>query len=45
MKRIEIVWSTGEKSELEGPFATGARYRVTRPATGALHAAKDEPAH
>ncbi|MDH3685433.1 MAG: FG-GAP-like repeat-containing protein [Myxococcales bacterium] len=42
--RVEIHWSTGEKSELEGPFATGARYRVTRPATGALHAAKGEPA-
>ncbi len=28
--RIEIRWSTGEQTELRGPFPVGARYRITR---------------
>jgi uncharacterized membrane protein YraQ (UPF0718 family) len=36
--RVEILWSTGEKSELEGPFSAGALYRITRPTPGALRA-------
>ena len=28
--RIEVLWSTGERSVLEGPFAADARYRVER---------------
>jgi len=27
---IEILWSTGERSVLQGPFAAGAHYVVTR---------------
>lgn len=32
VERIEITWSTGERSELHGDFAAGARYRITRQA-------------
>ena len=28
--RIEVNWSTGEKSLLTGPFEAGYRYRITR---------------
>lgn len=28
--RLDIRWSTGEKTRLEGPFPVGARYRITR---------------
>jgi len=28
--RVEIWWSTGERSEMAGPFAAGHRYRLTR---------------
>ena len=28
--RIEIYWSTGERSALRGPFKAGRRYRITR---------------
>lgn len=27
---VEVVWSTGERSKLEGPFKTGGRYVITR---------------
>ena len=30
VSRVEILWSTGERSMLAGPFATGSRYIVTR---------------
>lgn len=30
--RVEILWSTGERTELNGPFEHGHRYRVTRTA-------------
>lgn len=28
--RLNIRWSTGEKTRLEGPFRAGVRYRITR---------------
>jgi len=30
ISRIEVVWSTGEKTEISGPFETGNRYRISR---------------
>jgi uncharacterized membrane protein YraQ (UPF0718 family) len=30
--RLDIRWSTGEMTRLEGPFPVGARYRITRAA-------------
>lgn len=30
VSRIEVTWSTGERSVLEGDFRSGARYRITR---------------
>ncbi len=30
VERVEIDWSTGEKSELDGNFAAGGRYIITR---------------
>lgn len=30
LSRVEIVWSTGERSEIQGDFAAGARYTITR---------------
>lgn len=30
ISRIEILWSTGERSELTGNFVSGNRYRITR---------------
>lgn len=32
--RVEILWSTGERSELRGDFAAGARYIISRRAPG-----------
>ena len=34
--RVEIHWSTGERSEIQGDFAAGARYIVTRDGIGPL---------
>lgn len=28
--RLDVRWSTGEKTHLDGPFPAGARYRITR---------------
>jgi uncharacterized membrane protein YraQ (UPF0718 family) len=30
VSRVEILWSTGERSEISGNFTAGARYRITR---------------
>ncbi len=30
MNRIEVHWSTGERTELRGNFDAEARYRITR---------------
>ena len=30
VSRIEIEWSTGERSELPGPFAAGQKYTIHR---------------
>ena len=36
VNRVEVLWSTGERTALEGPFAAGARYVLTRTATGTV---------
>ena len=28
--KMEIIWSTGERTEIEGPFRSGALYRIER---------------
>jgi uncharacterized membrane protein YraQ (UPF0718 family) len=30
VSRVEVLWSTGEHSEISGNFTAGARYRITR---------------
>ena len=30
IKQVEVIWSTGEQSVIEGPFAAGARYIIAR---------------
>ena len=30
VERVEVVWSTGERSELTGEFRVGARYIISR---------------
>jgi uncharacterized membrane protein YraQ (UPF0718 family) len=30
VERVEVQWSTGERSEIRGDFAAGARYRIRR---------------
>ncbi len=30
VQRVEVHWSTGERSEIVGAFAAGSRYRITR---------------
>lgn len=30
ISRLDIRWSTGDRTHLEGPFPVGARYRITR---------------
>jgi hypothetical protein len=34
VERVEVMWSTGERSELRGDFAAGARYILHRPPGG-----------
>lgn len=34
VERVEVRWSTGEMTELEGPFSAGARYRIRRGSGG-----------
>lgn len=33
VSRVEIIWSTGEKTELKGKFKAGHKYRIKRSAT------------
>ena len=30
VERVEVYWSTGERSQIAGPFAAGSRYRIAR---------------
>lgn len=30
--QIDVQWSTGETTTYQGPFSSGKRYRITRPA-------------
>jgi len=30
VSRVEVIWSTGEKSELQGPFKAGHKYKIER---------------
>jgi uncharacterized membrane protein YraQ (UPF0718 family) len=38
--RVEILWSTGERTEMEGRFSAGGRYIVTREDGGAVQHAR-----
>jgi hypothetical protein len=38
VERVEVHWSTGERSELGGDFRAGATYRITRPAAARAEA-------
>lgn len=38
VQRVEVFWSTGEHSVLQGDFAAGARYRIERAAQNAARA-------
>jgi len=29
---VEVLWSTGETTKIDGPFKTGAKYRIYRSA-------------
>ncbi len=40
VSRVEIVWSTGERTELEGEFTAGGRYVITRAARSATEVAR-----
>lgn len=41
--RIEVRWSTGERSELSGDFGVGARYIVTRLRDGRTKSSEQRP--
>jgi uncharacterized membrane protein YraQ (UPF0718 family) len=34
VERVEVQWSTGERSDIHGDFSAGARYVIDRPARG-----------
>ena len=38
IQRVDISWSTGERTELRGPFDANHRYRLTRPERPVAHA-------
>ena len=33
VERVEVHWSTGERTEIRGDFPAGARYVITRAST------------
>jgi uncharacterized membrane protein YraQ (UPF0718 family) len=48
VERVEVFWSTGERSELRGDFEAGHRYRIRRAAAASASAAPSSagtPAH